>query len=90
MESHKKPYTSPSFAVLGSDADKAEQLALAHRLNNKLGIILGECALLAQGTHDPGFLMRLETMQKTAHSMADEINTYQQRLLGVVQRAAAK
>jgi hypothetical protein len=89
-ESRNKPYTSPSVTILGSDVDKAEQLVLTHRLNNKLGIILAECALLAQRTSDPGFLMRLETIQKAVHDMGDEIRVCQSRIQGVMRATAGK
>jgi hypothetical protein len=90
VESRKKPYTSPTVTILGSDVDKAEQLILTHRLNNKLAIILAECALLAQRTSDPGFLMRLETIQKAVHDMGDEIRGCQRRIQGVMRAAAGQ
>jgi hypothetical protein len=84
----KRPYARPAFTILGSDPTTAEQSALAHMLNNKLGVILGECAVLAQSTNDPKYLMRLQTIQSTVHSMADQITRYQSRIAGAMTAGA--
>ena len=88
-ERQKRPYTCPSFTTLGSDGAKAEELTFAHTLNNRLAIILAECAVLAQSTNEPKYLMRLETIQKAAHSMADEIARFQESRMAGVMRAGA-
>jgi hypothetical protein len=80
----KDQYIRPGFTPLGRDEFVAGEMEALHRLNNKLGIILGECALLAQDASDPRFLTRLQSIQKAAHSMGDEIASQQRRMAEVI------
>ncbi len=80
--------THPSVTPLGRDDFVAGEMEVLHSLNNKLGIVLGECAVLAQATSDPRFLMRLESIQKIIHSMGDEIASQQRRIAEVMRTEA--
>jgi hypothetical protein len=62
----------------------AEQVELTHSLNNRLGIILAECAVLIQNPSDPKFLIRLQAIQKVAQAIADDIAIQQRRIAEVV------
>ena len=61
-----------------------ERCLLAHDLNNKLAVIVGQCELLSEHTHDPECVARLQTIAQAAKLMADAVNGHQCQIAGIV------
>jgi len=78
----------PNFTTLSRDTLLAEELDVLHKWNNQLGIILGECAVLAQDAKDPNLLMRLQGIQNVAHSIGDEVARRQGKIAEVMRSGA--
>jgi hypothetical protein len=52
----------------------ASECALAHAVNGKLAVILGNCDLLSQQSTDPRVLSRLQMIREAAFGIRDRIN----------------
>jgi hypothetical protein len=50
---------------------------LAHDLNNKLAIVIGECELLEERAADAHCLERLKAIKEAAQCMADALKVHQ-------------
>jgi hypothetical protein len=65
---------------------------LAHRLTNKLAVIVGHCDLLLSEAPDESSIcsQRLLTISKTAKEIARELNQHQCRLDTAIKASASK
>lgn len=61
---------------------------LAHDLNNKLAIIVGECELLEERATDTHCLERLKAIKAAAQCMADALKVHQCELRQLAVAAA--
>jgi hypothetical protein len=76
-----------------NDVGKYEpSCTLAHRLTNKLAVIVGCCDLLQSETPDESSTCsrRLLTIREAAKEIAEELNQYQCRLDAAIKSAAKK
>ena len=78
-QSHARPTSTTRC-----DAFVSEELDVLHNLNNQLGIILGQCLLLAQEAKDPRLLKRLETIQRALGRLGDEVAGRQNRIAEIM------
>jgi hypothetical protein len=68
--------SSPTTWVCG------EGCLLAHNLNNRLAIILGECDLIAEHVADPECSARLVVIRTTVKAMAQEVRRHECPIAG--------
>jgi hypothetical protein len=61
-------------SVMNRPSTCASECALAHVVNNKLGIITATCDLLLERATDPAVVAWLRVIETAAKALADEFN----------------
>ena len=61
-----------------------ERCLLAHNLNNKLAVIIGQCEMLADDFTDLRCRARLGVIRQMAQAIANEVNDHHCQIMGLL------